>query len=290
MNKSALSRKERGGIDYGSRSNFFLRGSSLGGFGGGSSLGSRSSRTGFATTSSLATTTRISYFLAATGGFATTSGLAAALLALMATEDAIEQGDAATLLHDTLGRTSIAAILTTTGGLSATTRITSLFATASGLGATSWIGAAAVTAVLLAVMPTEQVQQRGLAALLAASATSVATLVATLVATTSRLTSLLATASWFGATCGIRTGRVAATVTSALLALRAITEEVQQRRLAAFRLARHALHVAPGLTATAGSRIRTRCVTAADFIAAAIEIVTEHSVEQIATEALSAKA
>jgi hypothetical protein len=288
LNKSTLGRKERGGIDYGSRSNFFLRGSSLGGFGGGSSLGSGSSRTGFATASSLATTTRISCFFATAGGFATTSGLAAALLALLATEDAIEQGDAATLLHDTLGRTSIAAILTTTGGLNATTRITSLFATTSGLGATSRISATSVTAALLAVMPTEQVQQRGLAALLG-GATDVTALVATLFATATRI-SLFATASRLSPASGIRTTGVAATITSALLALRAITEEVQQRRLAAFRLARHALHVAPGLTAAAGSRIRTRCVTAADFVAAAVEIVSEHSVEQVATEALSAKA
>lgn len=287
MNKSTLGRKERGGIDYGSRSNFFLRGSSLGGFGSGSRLGS-GSRTGFTAASRFATTTRISYFFATAGGFATTSGLAAALLALTATEDAIKQGDAATLLHDTLGRTSIAAILTTTGGLSATTRITSLLAATSGLGATSRISATSVTAALLAVMPTEQVQQRGLAALLG-GATSVTTLVATLFATASRI-SLFATASRFSPASGIRTTSIAATVTSALLALCAVTEEVQQRRLAAFRLARHALHVAPGLTATAGSRIRTRCVTAADFIAAAIEVVSEHSVEQVATEALSAKA
>jgi hypothetical protein len=276
LNKSALSRKERGGIDYGSRSNFFLLGSSLGGFGSRSSLGSRPA--GFTAASRFATTTRIGNRFATASWLGATSGLAAALLALTATEDPIEQGDAATLLHDTLGRTSIAAILATTGGLNATTGITSFFT------ATSRIGAASVTAALLALVPTEQVQQRGLAALLGG-----ATDVATLFATASRI-SLLATASRLGAASGICTGGVATTITSTLFALRAITEKVQQRRLAAFRLARHALHVAPGLTAAAGSRIRNRCVTAADFVAASIEIVSEHSVEQVATEALSAKA
>lgn len=287
MNKSALSRKERGGIDYGSRSNFFLRGSSLGGFGSRSSLGGGSSLAGFTAASRFATTTRIGNRFATASWLGATSGLTAALLALTATEDPIEQGDAATLLHDTLGRTSIAAILATTGGLGATTGITSFFTATSGLGATSRIGATSVTAALLAVMPTEQVQQRGLAALL--GATDVATFVAALFATTTRI-SLFATASRLSAASGICTGGVATTITSTLFALRAITEKVQQRRLAAFRLARHALHVAPGLTAAAGSRIRTRCVTAADFVAAAVEIVSEHSVEQVATEALSAKA
>lgn len=289
MNKSTLGRKERGRIDYGSRSNF-LRGSSLGGLisGGG---GSGSSRSGFTATSGLTTTSRIASLLATAGRLATllatTSGLTASALALTATEDAIEQGDAATLLYDTLGRTGVTALLTTASRLSAASGIASLLTATSGLGATSGLRTTGFAAALLAVVPTEQVQQRGLAALLG-TAPDVATLVAALLATASRLTtlvaSLLATAS------RIRTARVATAITNVLLALRAIAQEVQQRCLAAFRLARHALHVASGFAAAAGSRIRTRCVTAADFITAAVEIVSEHSVEQIPTEALSAKA
>ena len=70
----------------------------------------------------------------------------------------------------------------------------------------------------------------------------------------------------------------------------AATEQVQQRCLAALRLAGHALHIASSITAAAGSWIRTRCVTTAGFVAAAVVIRSEHSVEQIHPEALGAEA
>jgi hypothetical protein len=268
LNKSALRRQERGGIDYGSRPHFFLLRSCFGRFSSGSS------RASFTTTSGFATATRIA------GLLATASRLTAALLALAATEDAVQQGDAATLLYDTLrGTPAIASVLTATGGLSATTRIASLLAPTGRLSAARGIRATTVTDAFLALVATEQVQQRGPAALL-----DNASIVARLFATATRIRSRLATASRIG------TSLVAATIAGALLADRATTQQVEQRRLAALRPARNCLHITSGLAAAAGSRIRTRRITAADLVRAAAVVVTEHSVEQIPTEALGAEA
>jgi hypothetical protein len=262
---------ERGGIDYGSRP-YFVRLISFGRF------GSRSSRaTRFATASRLAATTRIS-------GFATASGLstatAATLFAAAATEDAIQQGDAATLLYDALGGAAVATIVATASGLSATAGVLG-FATASGLGATAGIRTTGVTRLLFAVMTTEQVQQRATALLGSA--------------TTGVITTFVATASGLSATTGICTTGIcttgiATTVAAALLAFVASTQQIQQRCLAAFRLAGHALRIASSITAAAGAWIRTGCVTTAGLVAAAVVVCSEHSVEQIHPEALGAEA
>jgi hypothetical protein len=257
LNESTLRREERGRIDYWSRSNFVLL------FRFGRLSSGRSSRSAsFATASSLAAATRIS-------GFATASGLAAALLfAATATEDAIQQGHAATLLYNTFGS------FATAGGLCATARVGS-FATTSGLCATAGICTAAVTRLLFAVMTTQQVQQRGPAALLGSATTAnVTTFVATFVATASRLSAATGIR-----TTGIRTTGVTATVAAALLAFLASTQQVQQRCLAALGLAGHTLHIASSITAAAGAWIRNGCVTTAGFVAAAVVVRSEHSVE-----------
>jgi hypothetical protein len=273
LNESTLRRQERGGIDYGSRPHF-VRLVSFGRF------GSRSSRS-----TRFATTTRISGFAATTriSGFATASGLSTAtttlLFAAAATEDAIEQGDAATLLYDALGGAAVASRFATTGGLSATAGVLG-FATTSGLGATAGIRTTGVTRLLSAVMTTEQVQQRATALLGRTTTGVIASIVASGFSAASRLS----------ATSGICTTGIATAVAAVLLAFVAATQQVQQRCLAAFRLAGHALHIASSITAAAGAWIRTRCVTTAGLVAAAVVVCSEHSVEQIHPEALGAEA
>jgi hypothetical protein len=278
LDESALGRQERGGIDYGGRSDFVfllsLGGSSLFGFGTGA----------FATARGLAAASR----LTAAGGLSATARIGAAAILFLAAalaEDAVKQTDAAALLA---ALRLAAGVFATASGLGATARI-SRFATASGLGTAARICTAVVTAFLLVVNAAEQVQQRVTAALLAAAG-RVASVFATAsgLGTTARI-SRFATASGLGTTARISASGFAAII--AVLPALAAAEEVQQRCSAALGLAGHALHFAASrLAATAGSWIRTRCVTTGRFVTAPVVIRSEHSVEQIQSEALGAEA